>query len=88
MKHIRRSTQFKKDYKRAKKAGKNLPELQKVIYQLAAGKPLDPSYSDHALLGNYRGCRECHLEPDWLLIYKTTEIELALVRTGSHSELF
>jgi mRNA interferase YafQ len=88
MKHIRRSTQFKKDYKRAKKAGKNLAELQKVIYQLAVGKSLDPSYSDHALLGNYRGCRECHLEPDWLLIYKTTETELALVRIGSHSELF
>jgi mRNA interferase YafQ len=87
MKQIRRSTQFKKDYKRAKKSGKNLAELQKVIYQLATGKPLDPSYNDHALLGNYRGCRECHLEPDWLLIYKTKETELALVRTGSHSEL-
>ena len=58
MKQIRRSTQFKKDYKRARKSGKNLAELQKVIYQLAAGKPLDPSYNDHALLGNYRGCRE------------------------------
>lgn len=88
MKQIRRSTQFKKDYKRAKKAGKDLAELQKVIYQLATGKSLDPSYNDHALHGNYRGCRECHLEPDWLLIYKTTETELALVRTGSHSELF
>ena len=88
MKHIRRSTQFKKDYKRAKKAAKNLSELQKVIYQLATGKPLDPYYRDHALLGNYHGCRECHLEPDWLLIYKTEETELILVRTGSHSELF
>ncbi|KHD04763.1 hypothetical protein PN36_01385 [Candidatus Thiomargarita nelsonii] len=88
MKHIRRSTQFKKDYKGAKKSGKNLAELQKVIYQLAAGKQLEPSYNDHPLLGNYRGCRECHIEPDWLLIYKTKETELALVRTGSHSELF
>ncbi len=88
MKSIRRSTQFKKDYKRSKKSGNNMAELQKVIYQLAAGKPLDPVYYDHALLGNYKSCRECHLETDWLLIYKTEESELALVRTGSHSELF
>ena len=82
------TTQFKKDYKRSNKSGKNRGELQKVIYQLAAGKPLDPVYYDHTLLGNYKDCRECHLEPDWLLIYKTEESELALVRTGSHSELF
>jgi mRNA interferase YafQ len=71
-----------------KKSGKNLAELQKVTYQLAIGEPLEPFYSDHPLLGSYRGCRECHLEPNWLLIYKTEETELALVRTGSHSELF
>jgi len=88
MKRIRRSTQFKKDYKRAQKAGKNFAELQKVIYQLAASEALDPIYRDHALLGNYQGCRECHIEPNWLLIYKSSETELALVRTGSHSELF
>ena len=88
MKSIRRSTQFKKDYKRSKKSGNNMAELQKIIYQLAAGKSLDPVYHDHALRGNYKGCRECHLKPDWLLIYRAKESDLALVRTGSHSELF
>ncbi|EDN69539.1 conserved hypothetical protein [Beggiatoa sp. PS] len=88
MKPIRRSTQFKKDYKRVKKSGKNLAELKQVINKLVHDENLEPKYRDHALIGNYAGCRECHLEPDWLLIYKTSSCELSLVRTGSHSALF
>jgi mRNA interferase YafQ len=88
MKLIRRSTQFKKDYKRVKKSGKNLAELKQVINKLADDNNLEPKYHDHVLIGNYAGCRECHLEPDWLLIYRTSSTELSLVRTGSHSELF
>ncbi len=88
MKSIRRSTQFKKDYKRVKKSGKNIAELRQVINKLATDENLEPKYRDHALVGNYSGCRECHIEPDWLLIYKNSIIELALIRTGSHSELF
>jgi mRNA interferase YafQ len=86
--YIRRSTQFKKDYKRSKKSGKNLDKLQNVIYQLQNNQILNPTYNDHALIGNYQDCRECHLEPNWLLIYKIANIELLLVRVGSHSELF
>ena len=88
MKSIRRSTQFKKDYKRVKKSGKNIAELRQVINKLATDENLEPKYRDHALVGNYSGCRECHIEPDWLLIYKNSIIELTLIRTGSHSELF
>ena len=88
MKSIRRSTQFKKDYKRVKKAGKDIAELRQVIDKLAVDEVLDPKYHDHALAGDYSGYRECHLEPDWLLIYKNSSLELALIRTGSHSELF
>jgi mRNA interferase YafQ len=88
MKSIRRSTQFKKDYKRVKKSGNNIAELRQVINKLANDENLDAKYRDHALVGNYLGCRECHIEPDWLLIYKNSITELALIRTGSHSELF
>jgi mRNA interferase YafQ len=87
MKSIRRSTQFKKDYK-PNKSGKNLVDLRQVINKLAIDEQLEPKYRDHALVGNYSGCRECHIEPDWLLIYKNLITELALIRTGSHSELF
>jgi mRNA interferase YafQ len=88
MKSIRRSTQFKKDYKRIKKSGKNVAELRQVLNQLVVNENLEQKYRDHALVGNYSGCRECHIEPDWLLIYKNSISELALIRTGSHSELF
>lgn len=55
---------------------------------LANDEPLDERHRDHALIGDYEGCRDCHITPDWLLIYQITETELILVRTGSHSELF
>ena len=64
--------------------------LEEVVTVLANGKTLDPQYHDHALSGNYRGFRECHIQPDWLLIYRTSENErmLLLVRTGTHADLF
>lgn len=84
------SNQFKKDLKLAKKRGLNLDLLKKVVNTLAMQQPLDPKYRDHNLCGNYRGFRECHVEPDWLLVYRTdeTELELFLFRTGTHSDLF
>ena len=85
---IRRTTQFKRDYKRMKKRGKRLERLREVVQQLAAGQPLEDRYRDHPLLGGYRGTRECHIEPDWLLVYEVTEEELVLIRTGSHADLF
>ena len=88
MKAIRRTTQFKKDVKRAKKRGKDTEKLRVVIEKLADGEALEARYRDRALVGTYRGARDCHLEPDWLLIYETSEEELVLIRTGTHSDLF
>ena len=82
--------QFKKDAKLAKKQGKDLEKLYAVIEALAEGKAIEAKYRDHSLSGNYNSCRECHIEPDWLLIYEIIDDVLVLMlnRTGSHSELF
>lgn len=85
---IRSVSQFKKDYKRCVKRGYEIEKLQKVIQYLANEQGLEARYRDHALLGEYKDCRECHIEPDWLLIYLLSETELVLVRTGTHSDLF
>lgn len=84
------SNQFRKDLKLAKKRGLKLEHLTAVINTLAAHKPLDDKYRDHNLTGNYRGFRECHIEPDWLLVYRIDNDELALFlfRTGTHADLF
>ena len=81
------SNQFKKDLKLAKKRGLNLELLSVVVNTLAAQQPLDIKYHDHNLTGNYRDFRECHIEPDWLLVYRTDDdqLELFLFRTGTHS---
>ena len=87
---IIRTSQFKKDYKLSKKRGKDLNLLLTVIKMLANGETLPEKYKDHQLAGGYVGYRECHIQPDWLLIYKQTEKELILTlsRTGMHSDLF
>lgn len=87
---VRFTTKFKKDLKLAKKQGKNTDKLLKVIEQLANGEQLESKYRDHDLTGEYSGCRECHIEPDWLLIYEIFDDVLVLLlnRVGSHSELF
>lgn len=87
---IQRTTQFKKDYKAAVKRGFDTEPLKKVIALLANGEQLESRYCDQNVFGNYTGYRECHVKPDWLLIYKTTEstLVLTLYRTGSHSDLF
>ncbi len=88
MRSIRRTTQFKKDVKRAKKRGKDLVKLKRLIETLMRGMPLAEKYRDHALGGTYQGTRDCHIEPDWLLLYELTEEDLVLIRTGTHSDLF
>lgn len=86
------TTRFKKDLKKAKKQGKDLKHLSDIIFTLQNDMPLEAKYCDHFLAGNWQGCRECHISPDWLLIYRLMnekELELLeLVRLGSHSELF
>lgn len=87
---IKYQTTFKKDYKRIAKRGYDISLLEAVIEILAEGKILPLQYKDHNLSGDYSGCRECHITPDWLLIYEVSDEELVLylMRTGTHSDLF
>jgi len=84
------TAKFKRDVKRMEKQGKNIESLLDIVDTLAAEKPLEPKHKDHPLTGEYIGLRECHIQPDWLLIYKADRkaLILTLTRTGSHSELF
>lgn len=84
------SNQFKKDLKLARKRGCKIEHLRDVVNALANEQKLDEKYRDHRLAGNYNGFRECHIEPDWLLIYRINQdaLELFLFRTGTHSDLF
>ena len=85
---FRQTSQFKKDIKKQIKKGKDPEKLTSLIKLLIHNDPLPQKYKDHALIGNWVGRRDCHIEPDWILIYKKTEEELLLERTGSHSDLF
>jgi mRNA interferase YafQ len=85
---LTQTSRFKKDVKRQIKRGKDLGKLKEVVGWLVEGEPLPTKNQDHALTGNWISWRDCHLEPDWLLIYKLLPDELILGRTGSHSDLF
>jgi mRNA interferase YafQ len=80
--------QFRRDVKLAKKRGKDMAKLRELILLLAEGAPLPVRYRDHSLAGDWRRYRDCHIEPDGLLIYKIDGDDLYLVRTGSHADLF
>ncbi|MGB9441933.1 MAG: type II toxin-antitoxin system YafQ family toxin [Desulfobacterales bacterium] len=80
--------QFEKDLKKMEKRGKALSKIKKVIRKLVNEERLEAKNKDHKLLGNYKGRRECHIEADWLLIYKLIDAEIIFERTGSHSDLF
>ncbi len=80
--------QFAKDLKRCKRRGKNLDKFKILARTLLSGKPLDPIHKDHKLVGNYIGRRDCHIESDWVLIYKTIGKQLIFERMGTHSDLF
>lgn len=86
------TTKFKRDLKKIIKQGKNRNKLDEIVALLQERKPLPEKNRDHALIGNYTGYRECHIAPDWLLIYRVKDNDaielLELARTGSHSELF
>ncbi|MEX0720733.1 MAG: type II toxin-antitoxin system YafQ family toxin [Balneolaceae bacterium] len=88
MKKILRTNRFKKDVKKMKKRGKSFDVFKQVIQKLANDEQLEQRFRDHKLKGDYVGTRECHVEPDWLLIYEDNESELVLIRTGTHSDLF
>jgi mRNA interferase YafQ len=80
--------QFERDIKRIKKRGKNLEKIKIIIQTLLQGQQLDPLHKDHKLIGDYKGRRECHIESDWLLIYKIEEDRIIFERTGRHTDLF
>lgn len=88
MKAVFQTSQFRKDVKRAEKRGKDLTKLMAVIRLISNGSPLPDKHRDHPLSGNWSGSRDCHVEPDWLLIYRVDEENLFLERTGTHSDLF
>lgn len=87
---LRKTRQFEKDLKRMAKRGMPLRELESVIDRLLEQNPLPEKYRDHPLVGDYVGFRECHVRPDWLLIYtiQADRLVLTCMRTGSHSDLF
>ena len=90
MLNVRYSAKFKKDFKLAQKRGLPMQELKEIIQKLAAGETLEAKHRDHALSGNYAMFRECHIQPDWLLVYRIEDdvLVLTLARTGTHSDLF
>ncbi len=85
---LSQTSQFKRDIKRQTRQGKDQEKLIEVVKILLAGMPLPPKNQDHSLKGPWTGRRDCHIEPDWILIYRRTADELRLERTGSHSDLF
>ena len=87
---VKPTTRFKKDLKTAEKRNYPIPLLTEIIKKLANGETLDAKHNDHPLKGDYIGCRECHITPDWLLIYEISEktLFLYLTRAGTHSDLF
>jgi len=80
--------QFEKDIKKQIKSSKSIEKIKQIITKLVNQEKLEKKHNDHKLTGNFNNRRECHIEPDWLLIYKTTDEDIIFERTGSHSELF
>ena len=88
MKNIFQTSQFKKDFKKVNSRGKDLEKLQSLVNAILRGDSLESRYHDHPLSGKWTGSHDCHVEPDWLLIYRIDGDSLYLERTGSHSDLF
>jgi mRNA interferase YafQ len=88
MKRLFQTKQFSRDLKRMQKRGKDLEKIEDIVRKLANDIPLDPRHRDHPLSGEWKFCRDCHVESDWVLIYTKTSEYLRLERTGTHSDLF
>jgi mRNA interferase YafQ len=88
IKHVTFTSHYKRDIKKIIKQGKDIAELEYVINKLINSKPLETKYRSHMLSNNWAGFQECHIRPDWLLIYKTSNDSITLYRTGSHASLF
>jgi len=88
MKRVSQTTQFARDIKKMRRRGKDLEKLKSIVTKLARDKWLEPKHRDHRLTGPWKNCRDCHIEPDWILIYSVDSQSFRLERTGSHSDLF
>jgi len=88
MRRLSQTRQFSRDVKRMAKRGKDIAKLREIVTRLAEELPLDPRHRDHPLIGKLINCRDCHIEPDWILIYSMDQESLRLERTGTHSDLF
>ncbi len=88
MRNVSQTNQFVRDVKRMRKRGKDLNKLKFLVTKLARSESLDPKHRDHPLIGPWKNCRDCHIEPDWILIYSADTHSLRLERTGTHSDLF
>ncbi len=88
MRKLLSTSQFKRDLKKSKKRGKDIRKIQGIIEKLVANKALASSLKPHRLTGNWSHCWECHIEPDWLLIWDEDKDSVTLIRTGTHSDLF
>ena len=88
MKSLSQTKQFSRDVKLMRKRGMDLLKLQEIVKLLAVGAPLPPQCRDHSLIGQWRSSRDCHIEPDWILIYTSDDYSVRLERTGTHSDLF
>jgi mRNA interferase YafQ len=88
MRTIRYLGKFKQDFKRMEKRGNDLKKLRVLIEKLVNAEELETRYKDHPLQGEFAGARDCHISPDWILIYAVVENELRLIRTGTHADLF
>lgn len=88
MLNIRMTSEFDNDFRQLTRSGKNVGSLWDIIDILANREPIPIEYRDHALKGRFRGIRDIHIEPDWLLLYRVTPTDLVLIRTGTHTDLF
>ena len=88
MRQLIREGRFKRDLRRISRRGKSIEKLRAIVVRLQAGEKLNAANRPHFLVGNWRGYSECHIEPDWLLIYRQTDDELRLARTGTHADIF
>lgn len=88
MKELKPTNRFLRDLKLARKRGKDLRKIEAIIDAVARGQPLEPKHRMHRLQGDMKGLWECHIEPDWLLIWDETEDAITLIRTGTHADLF
>ena len=88
MRNLHTARSYRQDERRVRRRGKDMSKLDAIVAQLLAGEPLDPRLRPHILVGNMAGCWECHIDPDWLLVWEDDGAAIILMHTGSHADIF